>query len=138
MIGESLNLLEGENDRLLYLPAITLGYLFTITGSSVDFALAVVLVAGGRALSDIVGRFEDRDGELEGLPTEVWRYVEDKHQGFVTLLGLILLLYGVGTVKGWYLLYKLFDHTDLVIVGISIGYCAVFIIVLANSIDGES
>jgi len=134
MIEASLDLLEGENDRLLYLPAITLAYLFTITGTSYDFALAIALVAGGRALSDIVTHFEDRDAELKGLPNDVSELVEKELDDSVVTLSLILLLYAVGTLRGWYLLYKLFDHTDIVIVGLSIGYIGSFLIVLTSSL----
>jgi len=139
MLGESLDLLDGENNRLLYLPAITLGYLFTLTGSSYDFALAVVLVAGGRALSDIVEKLQsvEEDGDLENLPADAWEYADEISLVFIAYLAVIFLLYVFGLVWGWYLLYKLFDHSDLVIVGISIGYCGVILIVLANIIRGE-
>jgi len=134
MLESALKLFEGEGNRLLWMPAVTLGYLFTKTGSGVDFVFAAVLIVGARAFSDIADEIDERDAEQEDLPTVVPEILSGKFGDDVWRFSIVAIPYVMGTVKGWYLLYDLFDHTDLVIVGLSIGYLGAFLIVLVSAL----
>jgi len=137
MLESALKLFEGEGNRLLWLPAVTLGYLFTITGSAVDFVLAAVLIVGARAFSDIADEIDERDADHDDLPTVVPEVLGEKFGDKIWGFSIIAVPYVGGTVRGWYLLYDLFDHTDLVIVGLSIGYLGAFLIVVVSAVLSE-
>lgn len=53
-IATAIETFEGEAKRILWPPPITLGYIFTLSGYIVHFALAVAAIGGARLFVDIL------------------------------------------------------------------------------------
>ncbi len=138
MLKASLELLEGKANRLLWVPSIALGYMFTITASPIDFALSAYLILGARVLNDIMERIDEEEIETQQLPVAVPNLVRENFRWGGIGLSVVVLPYLVGVVRGWYLLYIHFEHTDLIIVAISIGYVGTALIALANALLSTS
>lgn len=132
--GEAADILEGEADRLLWFPVVTLGYIFTLSGNGIDFALAVGAVAGVRFLQGLMESLEME--QANGIPDLIASIF---NWGGKVLAGRALIIYPIvvaiyGTSIGWSVvrLHAYFTHTDIVIVGLSVVICGSAGIVLVN------
>lgn len=134
MLDSTIELFEGESERLLWLPAITLGYIYTLSGTSADFWLAVAAVVGARFIHDLIDSWlvEDDNGgpRLRDDATASFQAGNSRLKNSV-LAGLAVV-YSFAIVYGAYRIYQFFTYTDPVLVGLAGIYWATTIIVLVN------
>jgi len=132
MLEPALKLFKGEGHRILWMPPVTLGYLFTKTGSLSELIMASVLIAAARVFSDIGEEIEEKVSGDDDGSTVTETVLKEKFGSDVWKFEILLIPYIVGTLNGWYLLIEFFDQNDLVIVALSIGYLAIFQIFIVN------
>lgn len=130
-----VDLLEGESNRLIWLPPITLGYLFTVTGETVDFVLVVGAIGGSRLLMDLLDSdFVDSEENLQ-IRDDPLQWVNShvpKRRGAV-----LLVLYAGCVGRSIWQLYFYFDHRDPIIVALAAIYWGATVIVLTNVGQGS-
>jgi len=136
--GEAINVLEGEAERLLWFPVITLGYIFTLTGNQLDFFLAAGAIAGIRLIQSLMDSEEIKsEDSVLGIPLTLWNWGKRRLRGGILIIYLVVvLIYAAATIQSLNRLLTYFTHTDLVLVGLSIFICGSAAVVLMNLLAG--
>jgi hypothetical protein len=125
-----VELLEGESNRLIWLPPITLGYLYTITGETADFVLVVGAIGGSRLIMDLLDSEFVESEENPQMREDPFEWV-DAH--IPKRRGAILLFSYAGCVaRSIWQLFFYFDHRNPVIVALAAIYWGATVIVLTN------
>lgn len=134
LIRDTAETFEGEAKRIVWLPSITLAYIFTLSGFQVDFLLAVVGIVGGRFFFDLVSILEEiSEGEEERSVRPI-RSIR-KNSSNTMIVGALLIIggYGISIVYGLFRLFIYFTHEDVVLVGLAVVYWGILLIVFINS-----
>lgn len=125
---------EGKAKRILWLPSITLGYIFTISGNISHFGLAVTAIGGARLFVDILESdlvVESDNGQRIRDDALSWF-----HSNYSTmksyLLATLAVLYFISIPYSIWVLYSFFNHENPVLVGIAGIYCGILVIVMIN------
>lgn len=141
----ALGLFEGQAERVYWVPPLTLGYIYTITGDIFHFILTIIALAGGKYLYDVYKWRKDQnseDGEnqiikiLDIEVPKIWffefiKMVLEDYGAIRKLLTLALVVsWGISLWYSISLLFQYFDHSDLVLVGLGAIYGAVGILVV--------
>lgn len=137
-VMDAIEVFEGEGGKLLWLPPITMGYIFTLSGDILDFGLAVAAVGGARFLHDALeSEFYERMTVDDGGLLEATRWMGRGVGRFkVWSLNVVTVLYLVAVFWSIWNLYLFFTPTDLVVVTLSGMYWGVLVIILTR-IDFE-
>ena len=131
-LDAAIETFEGKNKRILYLPAITLGYIFTISGTLSHFGLAVASIGGARFFSDLMSSDIYREGE-DQLRDDVFSWLGSKLSTYqMWLYAIVSILYAIALVFALWQLFQYFDHSDPVLVGLAGIYWGVLIVVTLN------
>jgi len=134
-ITEAIDVFEGEAKRTFWLPAITLGYVATVSHSSIDFALAVAAIGGARFWIDFVeSDLVDQDDQDDPLDDNILLILSSRLTGlsgyFTMAIGLIFpLAYLASPIRLW----MVFTFYDPVIVGLSGAWAGIAVILLMNT-----
>lgn len=134
-VGEVLEVFEGKGERLLWLPAVTLGYIYFLSGNIADFGFAVLAVTGGKYLMDFID-------EVDQLPEEeqtgLHIYPELLDQGGskirIALLHIVTVGFALTSIYSVWRLNEQFVHDDLVLVSLAITYCGFLAILLMKTL----
>ncbi|WP_152418726.1 MULTISPECIES: hypothetical protein [Halorubrum] len=120
---------EGENKRILWLPSITLAYLFTLSGDKFQFVAAVIATGGAQWFRILINpEFTSRGS----LPSAVGWLNKNYSFGEMSILSVLSVIYaGIAGYAIWKL-YRYFTHQDLVLVGLGVIWCGIGIVVLVN------
>jgi len=121
-------------ERLVWLPALTLGYIFTLSGTGLDFGLAIASVPGARIFYDVFGadEFKNADSWGEGFEKLAGEQDEASGERRDILVAIPIILYAVTLVWALIRLREFFRHSDIVLVGLAGIYWGVASIVVAN------
>lgn len=124
-----LEMFEKKFQRILWLPALTLGYIYHLSGAWPDFGLAVAAIVGGRYFINLIDSWvvEDENLRLNNDATAIFRTGNSVLTN--TTLAVVNVLYVVAAVYGAYRLEQVFTHTDPVLVGLGVVYWSVGLIV---------
>lgn len=120
-VGEAIELFEGKARRILWLPPITLGYIFTLSGVWHHFALAAGSIGGAKLFSDIAksGMLTDEGGKFGGFETGE-EVVQERFSNLdIWRMFVLVVVYFSAMALGWIELYAFFDHTNPILVAIS-------------------
>ena len=130
LIRDTISVFERGSKRILWLPVLAVGYTYTLTGVWWEFGLAVAAIGGARIFSDMVDALESglEDVDMDG----VIEYREEDSPLKIWYLAVIVVLYAVAAIYSMWRLYDLFDHTDIILVALSLSYCGVAVIVAIN------
>lgn len=138
VVNNVVRMFEGEAHRILWLPPISLGYLFTVTGVPLDFWLAVFSIPGARLLHKVVRAI--RHTVVEKDTTDPTTGMSNVLRGFdsvaLVTFAVLLLIYGSTFIRSILQLRAYFSQNDVIIVGISILYWGVFLVVAMDSMTG--
>jgi hypothetical protein len=125
---------EGEAERILWLPAITLGYVYTLSGSRKYFILAVIAIGGARLFTDIINSNlveetsegpEIRDDMLEILH----RNLHSLKSWLFAIIAVGYVLSAIVAVNG---LIEFFIHSNLILVALAATWAGAGLIVIMN------
>lgn len=121
-------------ERILWLPSLTLGYIYTLTGATPQFVLAVAAIGGAALFSSLIESdfVIDSEGEM-AIRSDPFEWV--RMQFPIWKAGLFsgfAIVYLVAVVYAPYQLVLHFTHQDIVIVGLSGIWWGVLIVVLIN------
>lgn len=119
-----------ESRRIVWLPTITLGYIYTLSGYLGDFALAVAAIGGARFITDLI-RTEvfDDDDSFDERKEQVKSKMSTVAVGWVAML---LAVYVYAVVWSILQLHAYFTYTDLILVGLAGVYWGTLLIVATN------
>jgi hypothetical protein len=130
-----------KSRRIVWLPTITLGYIYTLSGYLGDFVLAVAAIGGARFITDLIRTepFEDDDsmGERQDRVKSKMSTVS------IMWVAILMVLYVCAIVWGLLQLHAYFTHTNLILVGLAGVYWGTLLIVITNLLgirggaDGE-
>lgn len=133
LLGGAAETFEDQGERIFWLPALTLGYLYTLSGAWIDFILAVVALVGGMYLIQVV---ETVDEESDGTPRDDIIYLSKlANQSRKARIVFIshTLGYALTAIYSVWRLQLYFHHEDLVLVGLAIAYLGIILIIVLNS-----
>lgn len=133
-LASAVEMFEGESERLLWLPAITLGYVFTQSGAPVHFILAVVGIGGARLFGDII------NSELVEQTPDGPKFRDDTFEllrssyplGKSWLFAIVGLGYVASALVAVYGLIQFFNHSNLIIVALAATWAGAGLVVLLN------
>lgn len=133
-LASAVEMFEDESERLLWLPAITLGYIYTLSGTQTQFVLAVIGIGGARLFGDII------DSELvEQTPNgpkfrdDTFELVQKKYPlGKSWLFAIVGLGYVASVIVAVDSLIRFFVHSNLILVAIAATWAGAGLIVLMN------
>lgn len=131
LLGDTIDVFEGNAKRILWLPPLTLGYTFTLSGIWFEFVIAVAAIGGARMFSDLFQR-TSKAGKDETILTIVTSVKEQCSTLRILYLDLIGILYVIAAVYGGWNLYRYFDHSDPIIVTLSGVYLGVIVVISTN------
>lgn len=138
-INSALNILEGNPKRLLWLPSVTLAYISTISGYEGHFVLAILSTGGARFIFDLFGslrELEEKD-DLEGQLSAIIRYYYSQKMGHLTKI--LVVIYAASIVYSVYaLFFRYFTFQNPILVGLSVVYGSVMVIVTMNLANNSS
>lgn len=123
-------------ERIVWLPTITLGYIYTLSGALADFALAVIAIGAARFFVDLI----QAEAEVNEL-AEGWQDVmtgrSDSNSStlMIWFFGLLIASYALAAGRSVWRLYAYFTHTDLILVGIAAIHWGIFIVLLTNLVS---
>ena len=128
-IDAAVKTFEDNSERILWLPSITLAYIFTLSGDNFQFALAVAAIGGAQLFRFLM--------ESEFNPDQdVWTNNEWIREHFSNLqtwpLAGIAVLYVIAVLYSLFQLYQHFTHQDIVLVGLAGVWCGIIIVILVN------
>lgn len=133
-LAAAVDMFEGESERLLWLPALTVGYVYTLSGEPAYFALAVIGVGGAKLFSDIIDSDlveQTPDGPV--LHDGAFKMIRSSYPlGKTWLFALVGLTYIASALVGVYGLYAFFDHSNLILVALAVVWGGSALIVLFN------
>lgn len=130
--GDVIEVFEGQAKRIFWMPAITLGYIYTLTGNWIQFALAVVSIAAAKYFVDINRKRESYEYLSDELVIQkIFNLIANHYskRKLVLTLGFVLF-YAISLVYSLALLFEHFNHNDPVLVGLSAVYLAIGLILL--------
>lgn len=128
-LGATLDVLEGGSSRFLWLPAISFGYISTISASKIHFLFMIAMIVGARLVSDMVDISQQEEGEVHFEPEGITEYV----------LQIFLGLYLSGFVGSLFLLAKFFSYDRPIGLGLLAIYLGLISIgIMYKFIDLES
>lgn len=121
---------EDNAKRILWLPSITLGYIYTLSGDIFQFALAVTAIGGAQIFRLLM---ESDFNPERGLwsNSELLREHSSNWQTW-PLVG-VATFYLVAVVYAPIKLYQHFTHQAIVLVGLAGVWCGILIVILVNS-----
>lgn len=118
-LDEVLGIFEGQAERLIWLPPITLGYIYTLSGNRLDFWLAVASVGGVVLMFDMLSDLSQYKHPQRHIRTYVYlRYSDSAIWKKLTRI-LVVVAYVIVAVLAGFNLWVYFDHSDLIIVSLS-------------------
>lgn len=122
---------ESNSQRIVWLPSVTLAYLFTITGNISQFMLAVAAIGGAQWFIILINT--DFDSNENAELSVSW--IQGNFSRLVTTpLAILSAVYAFAVVYALRELYKQFRHEDIVLVGLGIIWCGIAIVILVNII----
>lgn len=131
---QAIATLEGEAEQLVWIVPLSLGYIYTISGSELDFALAILSIGGARLFVDIMesDKIISSDGGEE-VTQSVGKWVFTSLGNQTRLVyATVLFFYTAALVNALIQLGLRFDHTDPVLVGLAGVYWGSLVIVVMN------
>ena len=134
-LEQIISAFEGDAERLVWLPCLTLGYIYTLSGYLPDFALAVLSVAGARIFMDIFGSDEILNSETRGGATEdLGNWILPTNGRFKAVIGTALFAYAIALVWGLIRLGTFFTSSNIILVGLAGIYWGSLVIVALNGL----
>jgi len=135
-INTALETFENKDnaERILWLPSLTLGYIYTLTGTILQFALAVAAIGGAALFSSLIESdfVIDSEGEMT-IRSDAYQWLRMQFPLWKAWLILAFaIVYFVAVVCAPYQLALHFTHQDIVIVGLSGIWWGVPIVGLIN------
>lgn len=133
-LAPAVEMFEEESERLLWLPAVTLGYVYTLSGTPLHFTLAIVGIGGARLFGDII------DSELvEQTPAgptfrdDAFKLLQNNYPvGKSWLFAIVGLGYIASAFVAVRALVQFFNHSDLIVVALAAARAGAGLIVLLN------
>jgi hypothetical protein len=120
---------EDNSERILWLPSITLAYLFTLSGDRFHFVMAIASIGGAQWFRLLV----DSDfASVRNLRSAVVWFMENFHFLKTMPLAVLSIFYATSVIYAPIKLYQYFTHQDLVLVGLGATWCGIAIVVLVN------
>lgn len=134
ILAEALSIFEGETRRLFWLPAITLGYLYTVTGVFLDFALGVGCIAGAKLVYDMMDSNLMAETPFGMKRHPYFRYqLTEYNSGFrLFRLGIVSVVYAIGFIWSIHQLYRYFDPQNVVLVGLAMAHWGLAAVIFMN------
>jgi hypothetical protein len=114
-------MLEEDSGRMVWVPAISTGYIFTLSGFIPDFIVAVMSIVGARLflVSKESGLFRHSDEGI-GFANSAYGRVQHHFPLWRSLsIGVVALLYLVAWLYVPFRLAEYFEYRDPVLVAIS-------------------
>lgn len=129
-VSIAINMFAGvKTERMVWLPTITLGYIYTLSGSLSDFALGVTAIGGARFCLALI---QSEEFDNKNAVRDMQVLVSDLSTLTLLLYASLMALYALATVRGIYQLYIYFTHTDLILVGFAGVYWGALILVVID------
>lgn len=133
-LDSAVEMFEDESERLLWLPAVTLGYIYTLSGAPLQFVLAVLGIGGARLFGDII------NSELVEQTSAGPKFRDDTVEvlrssyplGKSWLLAIVGLGYIASAIIAVYALIQFFDHTNLILVALAATWAGAALITTLN------
>lgn len=120
---------ENNSERILWLPSITLVYLFTLSGDAFQFVTGVAAI-GGAQWFRLLMNSDFTSGQRVQAPRKWFR--ENYSYSKIMLLAGLSMIYAAATIYALWKLYHHFTHQDLVLVGLGAVWCGIAMVVLVN------
>jgi len=133
-IDTALETFEDNATRILWLPSITLGYIYTLSGAILQFALAVAAIGGAALFSSLIESdfVTDSEEEMVVRPTP-FEWVRKQFSNWKTwLLAGFSIVYLVAVMYAPYQLYQHFTHQNIVLVGLAGVWWGILTVLLVN------
>lgn len=131
-LDSAVEMFEGKSSRILWLPSITLAYIFTLSGSIGDFALAVVSIGGARFYSDLAHRDSDNKTEDDDVidASDILELAHNMSAIRTFIMAIVSAIYVFSIFYSSFRLYQHFTHTDIVIVSLAGVYWGILIVIV--------
>lgn len=117
-VDSVLGMFEGDAKRMLWLPVITLGYLFTLNGSPIEFWFGVTSIGGARLFGDLFDS-DVADADASQRMKILFEHYRQCHWISVWTLAAVMIVYGASVVISIFDLYSAFQPKNIVLVGLS-------------------
>lgn len=133
-LASAVEMFESDSERLLWLPTVTLGYVYTLSGAPLHFILAVVSVGGARLFGDII------NSELVEHTSDGPKFRDDTFEllrssyplGKSWLFAIVGLGYVSSAFVAMYALIQFFNHSNLIVVALAMVWTGAGLVVLLN------
>lgn len=133
-LASAVEMFESESERLLWLPSITLGYVYSLSGNPTQFVLAVISIGGARLFGDII------KSELVEQTPNGPKFREDTFEmlrnnyplGKSWLFAIIGLGYVASAIVAIDVLIRFFVHSNLILVALAAIWAGSGLIVIMN------
>lgn len=120
---------EDDSERILWLPSVTLAYLFTLSGDTFHFVMAIASIGGAQWFRLLA----DSDfASVQNLRSPVIWFIENFHFSKIMPLAVLSIFYATSVIYAPVKLYQYFTHQDIVLVGLAATWCGIAIVVLVN------
>lgn len=133
-INTALETFEDNAKRILWLPSITLGYTYTLSGVILQFALAVAAIGGAALFRSLIESdfVTDSEGEM-AIRSAPFEWIRKQFPNWKTwLFAGFSLVYLVAVVYAPYQLYQHFTHQNVVLVGLAGVWWGILTVLLVN------
>ena len=129
-INIAIETFEDNAERILWLPTLTLGYTYSLSGEIFQFALAITAIGGAQIIRFLM----KSDFDLErGLGSNN-KWTSEQFSNWQTWpLAGILIFYLAAVMYAPIQLYLIFTHQDIVLIGLAGVWCGILIVILVNS-----
>lgn len=130
LVTDVIDVFHGESKRILWMPSLALGYIYTLSGNRLAFALAVAAIGGALIFGDLLDRV---DGSSNEPLWEIVSPITDRHHVIrIWFVAILCVLYPIAVLYGGLSVYYYFDYTDLVLVGLAGLYLSPIIALIVN------
>lgn len=129
VVDTAIETFEENTRRILWLPSITLGYIYTYSGDIFHFALAIIAIGGTQLFRFLIeSEFTSKEDSFSSI---TWLYESFSNIQSWPLAG-VALLYFISMIYAPIKLYQYFTHQDIILVGLAGIWCGVLVVVLVN------
>lgn len=136
MVGfyEAMQIFEDEAQRLVWLPSISLGYVYTLRGEPLQFVLAVAALVRDKHINNLIDwhrtQVYTRDDSFAGRYARLIQNEFPQRKQWSTAIISVAHLFTMFYAP--YLIWLHFSHSDIVLVALGILYSGLVGIVLTN------
>jgi hypothetical protein len=134
VINTALETFDDNSERIVWLPSITLGYTYTLSGDDVQFWLAVGAIGGAVLFKSLLeSEYVSQNEGVNSLDKGLTYWFKKNFHGWkLWWISPFIIIYLISILYAPYQLYHHFSHQNILVVGLSGFWLSILVTILVK------